>query len=95
MLQPRASADDALLVRYLRAGKPMITSPSMVRDVIAGNALIGSLEIRTDGAFAWPSDLPYYVEKHHARLPDELVQHARRHNFSVPDDIDLSKLELG
>jgi hypothetical protein len=94
VVHQKSGPDEALLVRYLRAGAILIASPAMVRDVLANNAIIGSLEIRTDGTFAWPSDLPHYVERHHARVPDDLLRHACSLGFAMPTTVDISQLEL-
>jgi hypothetical protein len=64
-----------------------------VRDVLTTNAVIGTLEILTDGTFAWPSDLAYYIERHHARPPAALLEHARANGFAMPQ-VDVSTVEL-
>jgi hypothetical protein len=95
VVQQKGGPDDAQLVHYLRAGSTLVASPSMVRDVLANNAMIGSLEIRTDGTYAWPSDLAHYVERHHARVPEDFLQHVRSLSFTVPPNINVAQLELG
>lgn len=92
-LRPTAGPDDARLVAYLRAGKRLMMAPAPVRDVLANNAIIGSLEILTDGTFAWPSDLAHYIERHHASPPEALLAHARALGFVMPP-ADVSLLEL-
>lgn len=37
-----------------------------------------------DGAWLWPEGLHVYVGQYHVRLPDEFVDHMRRHGFQVP-----------
>jgi hypothetical protein len=51
-LQPTAGPDDARLVAYLRAGKRLMMAPGPVRDVLAANAIIPTLEILTNGTRA-------------------------------------------
>ena len=92
-LQAEAGPDDARLVAYLRSGKRLMVAPGPVRDVLAANAIIGTLEVLTDGTFAWPSDLAHYIERHHARVPTELLEQARTNGFVVPP-FDLSTVEL-
>lgn len=92
-LQATPGPDDKRLVAYLRAGTPLVVAAGIVRDVL-DNTVIGGLEIRTDGTYAWPSDFPHYVEKHQARPPGELLEHARSHGFACPSGIDLSQLQL-
>lgn len=87
--------DQAKIVGYLQAGHAFIVAPGLVRDILANNAIIGALTIQTDGTYAWPSDFPHYIEKHHARPPAELVEHVRASQFTMPADVDVSTLELG
>jgi hypothetical protein len=92
-LQPAAGPDDARLVAYLRGGKRLTMAPGPVRDVLAANAIIGTLEILTDGTYAWPSDLAHYIERHHAAAPVALLEHARANDFVLPA-VDVSTIEL-
>ena len=94
-LSTSAGPDDTKLVQYLKAGTTMMVAPGPMRDVLAANVIIGTLEIRTDGTYAWPSDLPHYIERYHARVPAEFTQHVRANGFVVPASIDLSVVELG
>ncbi len=93
VLLPNAGDDDARIVQYLKAGKTMMLAPGPVRDVLA-NGIIGTLAILTDGTYAWPSDFAHYIERHHARPPADLVEHARARGFAIPEDLDLATLEL-
>lgn len=87
--------DEHKLVRYLQAGKVLMASPGIVRDVLDPQAgIIGPLEIRTDGAYAWRSDLAYYVEKYHVVLPAEFLAHVQTNGWSVPTSLDIAQLEL-
>jgi hypothetical protein len=52
---------------------------------------IGSLEILTDGVYAWPSDLVYYITKYHVRISSKFVEHMQEHRWEVPT---LSEDEL-
>jgi hypothetical protein len=94
-IQATPGPDEARLAAYLRSGAVYLASPGPVRDVLAANAIIGSLSIQTDGTYAWPSDFAHYIEKHHARPPAELVAHIAANGFAVPEGIDLTSLELG
>jgi hypothetical protein len=94
-LASSAGPDDAALARYLCSGVVLVAAPGPVRDVLAPDAsIIGSLNILTDGKYAWPSDLAHYVERHHARIPDEFVSHAKANNWTVPPGLDVSSLKL-
>jgi hypothetical protein len=61
--------------------------------VLAANAIIGTLEILTDGTYAWPSDLAHYIERHHVQAPAPLLEHARANDFVMPA-VDVSTVEL-
>jgi hypothetical protein len=56
--------------------------------------LIGSPNILTDGLYAWPEDLAYYVEHYNVCLPEEFQQTAIRNNWEVPSNIDIDDLDL-
>lgn len=93
-INPRPGEDEAKIAAYLRSGAAFIVAPGLVKDVLAANAIIGSMMIQTDGVYAWPSDFPHYIEQHHARPPAELVAHIRANGFRVPAGIDVKTLEL-
>jgi hypothetical protein len=38
----------------------------------------------TDGAYFWPQDLAYYVEKYHLRLPQAFLDHMAAMNWQPP-----------
>jgi hypothetical protein len=40
----------------------------------------------TDGEWFWYIGLIYYVEKYNVRLPDEYIEHAKRHGWRVNRD---------
>lgn len=65
------------IVAYLRQGAVVAVSGVMAHDVLDGDQKpIAVLATLTDGTWLWPSDLAYYVETYHARLPDDLLRHA-------------------
>ncbi len=93
-LQPSASPDDAKVVAYLRAGVQVLVAPGPIRDALAADhAIIGTLAILTDGVYAWPSDFAHYIERYHAKVPEDFLAHARANTFTVPSGIDTSQLE--
>ncbi|HEY1785123.1 MAG TPA: hypothetical protein VGG30_06210 [Pirellulales bacterium] len=96
-LNERAQPDEEKIVAYLRAGLIYIASPGIVKDVVSnGVEPIGTHSIVTDGTWAWPSDLAYYVDKYHVSLPDDFVQHLRSRQFRPPKEkeVDITALEL-
>jgi hypothetical protein len=80
------------IVRYLRQGHAMATSPILVEDALdPERPPIGTLQILTDGKWEWPSDLAYYVDRYHVRLPDDFVEHMASQEWQPPP---LSEAEL-
>jgi hypothetical protein len=39
----------------------------------------------TDGTWVWPEGLAHYITTHDVILPDEFVEHARRHAWQIPE----------
>jgi hypothetical protein len=72
------------LVGYLTQGIPFIVSPGPVWDVFDQGGPIGTGSILTDGAWAWPDDLSYYLQMYHVVLPDEFVNYAMMNTWRVP-----------
>ena len=70
-------------------------SPGLIPDVFQPTMLAGARHIRTDGFYAWPDSLAYYVERYQVALPDELEEHMSARGWKVPDDIDTRGLRPG
>lgn len=80
------------LVAYLRSGAVLAASAAVVRDVLApDHAVIGGLQMLTDGRWIWYSDLAHYVECYHVELDPQFVAHAQSRNWAVPQ---ISRAEL-
>lgn len=94
LASPTPQQDEDLIVRYLRQGILFIACPGLVSDVLRQDHVICSPHIMTDGTWAWPQDLGYYVETYHARLPDEVIAHMRENDWRVPDEMSLAMSEL-
>jgi hypothetical protein len=89
--------DETKIHDYLNNGLLFIGCPGLVEDVFDKTVgPIGSPSILTDGVWAWPDDLSYYVKKYHILLPVEFTDHARRNSFIIPheDSVNISDLEL-
>ena len=76
----------ACLAQYLDSGTVVIaTAGALTHDVLsADSAVIGRLAILTDGSWAWPSDLGYYVAKYAVGLNPEFVRHVTEANCVAP-----------
>jgi hypothetical protein len=79
--------------KYLSAGTSILpTMGTRCVDVLSDDKDdIGRLEIRSDGEWAWPSDLPFFVAKYRVGLPQAFIEHARDRDWRPPQ---LSEEEL-
>ncbi|MGW5851673.1 hypothetical protein ACWFQ8_27630 [Streptomyces sp. NPDC055254] len=91
---PRSEGDphEEDLVRYLRAGSVIAATGSAVYDFLSPtNEPIDSLQLLTDGAWFWYTDLAYYVERYHVPVDDRFVDHARLRGW-VPAQLSDDRL---
>lgn len=97
LMSDTARSNEAEQAQYLENGVVLIACAGVVKDVLNPlSGIIGSPHILTDGVWAWPKDLAYYVKKYHVKLPDEFIQHMKNNGWNPPDEteIDLSELEM-
>ena len=72
------------IIRYLQSGILVIMSPGNTDDVVNpqnGNA--GAPSVYTDGKWAWPGDLVYYVKNYQVGLEHEFIDDMERNNWAV------------
>lgn len=95
-ISPTAAEDEERTVEYLRSGAVLIGTPGIARDVLDETRVAGAPHVLTDGTWAWPGDLAYYVATYHARVDDAFVEHMRRRGWRPPqeEELDLLALEL-
>jgi hypothetical protein len=93
---PYRLQDEDNLLEYLNSGLVFVLSPGIERDVFLPDKIIGSITIRTDGIWAWPESLMYYLKNYHIILPEDFVESIRILDYRVPDTtkIDLENLQL-
>jgi hypothetical protein len=92
-----AQEDEDKVGEYLQQGAVLVSSFGVAEDVLDSSVgLVCSPDILTDGIWAWPADLAYYVRKYHVSLPGEFIAHVRQNEWRVPEqpEIDLSELTL-
>ncbi|WP_234367425.1 hypothetical protein [Streptomyces pluripotens] len=78
--------DEDRLVAYLEASHEIYTTMGAERDVIADDVWItGAGSLVTDGTFVWPTELAYYVQRHHVALLPEFAAHIRARNYISPE----------
>lgn len=94
-LAEKPQLNESEIVAYLKAGKLLVASPGVVTDVLSGGSRIaGSSHVYTDGSWAWQGELAYYVENYHLVLPFEFVSYMAANNWKVPDNIDVTEIDL-
>ena len=83
------------IVGYLKSGTVLHITPGLVQDMMepSRNSIIDSLYTLTDGVWCWPSDLPYYVETYHVKMPDLFLFHMKSCNWQPATNINLDSLE--
>lgn len=89
----RSAANKAQVLAYLRSGVMFIGSPGLDEDVLDPSKTAGSATVLTDGVYAWPKTLAYYLDTYDVALPEDFELHMRRNGWKVPDTIDKSSLE--
>jgi len=89
------AVDEDRIAGYLRAGSVLATTGRRVDDFIdSTQKRIAPQDLLTDGAWMWPADLAYYVERYHVRLPAEFVEQAAARGFQPPQLTDEDLVEL-
>jgi hypothetical protein len=78
--------DSAEVIAYLRAGHPLIDMMDVADDVFdTSRQILNGSSVLTDGDWLWRLDLPYYVQRHHVRLPDQFLALIRERQYVVPE----------
>jgi hypothetical protein len=90
----RTAANKERVVTYLRAGTSYTVSPGPVADLFDPTQHAGTAGILTDGVYAWPHFLAYYVDRYDVELPAEFEQHMRERSWSPPTKVDLDPIAL-
>jgi len=76
----------AKVARYFRSGSVLATTGTMAGDWFnPSDTAVAPLEVRTDGTWAWPGDLAYYVEKYGVGVPLEMLDHMVSRGWKAPE----------
>ena len=97
LINKNASTNEDKFVKYLKKGVVFIACPGIVKDVLdEKGGIIGSPHILTDGVWAWPADLIYYIEKYHIKIPNDFEKHMMDNSWIPPieGNINFEELEL-
>jgi hypothetical protein len=90
----RKAAMKEQVVAYLRSGVTLVFSPGRDEDVLDPRKYAGSASVLTDGVYAWPKTLAYYVDTYDVELPAAFEAHMQRLQWTMPAAIDKMTLEL-
>lgn len=83
------------VIGYLDSGELLIACPGLARDVFSDkNEMAGSPDILTDGQWAWPGDLAYYVRKYDVPVSVEMLRTMQSNGWKIPVIEDVASLEL-
>lgn len=98
LTQLRAEAprpDEQKILAYLRGGLLLLAVPGVAFDLLANEVqVIGSPHVFTDGAWAWPEELLFYIERYHIEVPREFYERMERHRWVCPPVQNPQALEL-
>lgn len=87
--------DEEAIARYLESGLVIAAVPGVETDLLLPDTpFAGALHIRTDGYYAWPQTLSYWVRRHHILLPEAVLKHIRFSVYRTPSNLNLEKLVL-
>lgn len=87
--------DEGMVASYLESGQTLAVRVSSVHDYFDATRKAAShLAIMTDGTWAWPCDLAYYLREYHVELPADFVAHMRQCSFRQPELTEAELLRL-
>ncbi len=72
------------VVNYLKSGEALYVAASFSYDIMDPEQLICTKAVLSDGEWAWPADLGYYLEKYDVILPTDFIQSVKSKNWKVP-----------
>jgi hypothetical protein len=87
--------DETAIADYLDSGLRIAFTPGVETDPILPDApFAGPLHVLTDGQYAWPKTLSYWVRRHHILLPNVFLEHIRGAAYTIPHNLDTGNLVL-
>jgi len=94
-MRDKGKPGESRIAAYLRTAPILCHALGPVTDVFEPKGdYICAPNIHTDGAYAWPEDLAYYVERYHVALPEDFLSHLATAKWKAPADVDTSAIEL-
>lgn len=93
--QPLVPAEIERLLAYLDAAPVILASRSNGPDAFAPErADVVPMNFRTDGAWAWPGAVAYYLREHGVPPDPDLVAHIRARRFTPPAEVGDAATDL-
>ncbi len=87
--------DEVAIADYLDSGLRMAYTPGVETDpLLPDEPFAGPIHVLTDGHYAWPKTLSYWVRRHHLLLPEKFLEHIRSAAYQIPQNLDLASLVL-
>lgn len=78
-------SEAARIADYLEDGAGVAATTAPAVDVVdPQHPVLGSVSIRTDGEWVWPSDLAHYVRRYAVALPHQFVETVRERGYRAP-----------
>ena len=85
LIRKEANKQQNEIIQYLVSGVELITCLGVTSDILDPSSdVIISPNIITDGTWAWPLDLSYYVKAYNIELPKEFTKHIENNNWEIP-----------
>lgn len=84
----------AEVLAYLRGAKKFVHSPGYERDHFDQASVAGTKSLLTDGTYAWPEFLAYYVDRYDVELPADFERHVAERGWRLPSPIDSRGLRV-
>lgn len=95
LISDTSSEEEEKIINYLKNGLCMIAASFLEKDILnPSEVIIGVPDILTDGVWAWPRTLAYYVKRYHVVLSSDFVAHMLQNRWTVPDEKSLNQNEL-
>ena len=86
--RPLAPAEAERVLAYLDAGPVILASRSNGPDAFAPERTDAvPMNFRTDGAWAWPGAVAYYLREHGVPPDPDLLAHIRARRFTAPAEV--------